>query len=76
MKGVKMARGLAELMGRGGCRHNKGKQDNRKNLISPSSLPFSLSLLTISICLHFLLKANSALPGLRWMAALELRFNQ
>lgn len=36
----------------------------------------SFPLLTISIRLHFLLKANSVVPGLRWMAALELRFNQ
>lgn len=44
----------------------------------PASFPPSptVSLLTISIRLHFLLKANSVVLGLRWMAALELRFNQ
>lgn len=45
---------------------------------SPARLPPSpsLPLLTISIRLHFLLKANSVVLALRWMAALELRFNQ
>lgn len=32
--------------------------------------------LTISIRLHFLLKANSRVLAWRWIAALELRFNQ
>lgn len=32
--------------------------------------------LTISIRLHFLLKANSCVLAWRWIAALELRFNQ
>lgn len=40
------------------------------------NLSLSLSPLTISIRLHFVLKANSDVLGLRWMAALELRFNQ
>lgn len=31
---------------------------------------------TISIRLHFLLKANSSVLAWRWIAALELRFNQ
>lgn len=35
-----------------------------------------LCSLTISIRLHFLLKANSSVLAWRWMAALELRFNQ
>lgn len=35
-----------------------------------------LTSLTISIRLHFLLKANSSVLAWRWIAALELRFNQ
>lgn len=35
-----------------------------------------LASLTISIRLHFLLKANSRVLAWRWIAALELRFNQ
>lgn len=56
----------------GSYSHNKEKKIAGKT----QSLPVSPSLLTISIRLHFLLKANSVVLGPRWMAALELRFNQ
>lgn len=72
----------------GGCSHNKKKGGAKKKWLEKPDLSTSLCLalpppptpsfplLTISIRLHFLLKANSVVPGLRWMAALELRFNQ
>lgn len=50
--------------------------DNKEKKMGEKIQSLSLCLLTISIRLHFLLKANSVVPGLRWMAALELRFNQ
>lgn len=56
----------------GSYSHNKEKKKSRKK----PNLSLSLSPLTISIRLHFLLKANSVVLGPRWMAALELRFNQ
>lgn len=56
--------GKTERYGEGGIKKEK------------LNLSLSLSPLTISIRLHFLLKANSDVLGLRWMAALELRFNQ
>ena len=57
----------------GSYSHNKEKKiEGGKK----PNLSLSLSPLTISIRLHFLSKANSVVLGPRWMAALELRFNQ